>query len=696
MLISPNLRAIELNQICQNGSTTSCYINTIYGEVTNNDSFIFGGNNSIQLSTGGSIDTFINYGILSNTGGYERSFYWSGGNISNIINYGTMGGIGGNRSNAMPMSVTNYGFMFGGIDTSWGGADITIDNYGIIGRSSNMGQTRHLAGGSSYSFIIKNYALVITQNTTTFNAFSGNAVDSSQVVLQGGSMRFFDSSAKVILDFGGNFSFGEAYSLDKLFVDMSGNNVLSVPFSRLTTRSELYTLSQSGNNFIVNPADSKTAGYSTIGLLHKSNVKTMNSFYLQSNNVIYPKRHTKRKRTLQRRVIRKRVANVVDDASLRDSALAESWQSTNESSESKWIASGKALAMTSEGLIASYSANTRNDESLALQSNETFFYDSQMYLADTQRTRRTINTTNARNPNQSTNPNANRAIRTTQTTQNNNYYFVLTPFVAHNLFFESGRYNLSGLEYGFITAFGGNISPSNYLGAHFAFSYGSLSDKNDKIFNITSSNMMVGLNYKFNMIWSMYLKARIDAFYFLNQVQSIAVTSGRVIKPNNIGFGASVAYGKEWDFGSGGVLGVEVALDYKGLMSPNILTQNGGDANINESFNKAFYNMLYVDLGLNYDKYFETSVGKWGLDAGLGAKINATANALAKSNIRLNNIRDINMTLDNDMILAYLNVGGSYVLNAKNFDMEFSLAYYGNYGDRTMSNGGGFEWRVVW
>ena len=54
------------------------------------------------------------------------------------------------------------------------------------------------------------------------------------------------------------------------------------------------------------------------------------------------------------------------------------------------------------------------------------------------------------------------------------------------------------------------------------------------------------------------------------------------------------------------------------------------------------------------------------------------------------------MTLDNDLVLAYLNVGGSYVLNTKDFDMEFSLAYYGSYGDRVMSNGGGFEWRVGW
>ena len=51
--------------------------------------------------------------------------------------------------------------------------------------------------------------------------------------------------------------------------------------------------------------------------------------------------------------------------------------------------------------------------------------------------------------------------------------------------------------------------------------------------------------------------------------------------------------------------------------------------------------------------------------------------------------------LDTDKYLAYANAGISYLLNAKNFDMEFSLAYYGNFGDRIISNGGGVEWRVL-
>ena len=58
--------------------------------------------------------------------------------------------------------------------------------------------------------------------------------------------------------------------------------------------------------------------------------------------------------------------------------------------------------------------------------------------------------------------------------------------------------------------------------------------------------------------------------------------------------------------------------------------------------------------------------------------------------------RAVDITLDNDNFLAYLNVGGSYVLEAQRFDMEFTLRYNGSFGDKSMSNGGSFEWRVYW
>ena len=174
------------------------------------------------------------------------------------------------------------------------------------------------------------------------------------------------------------------------------------------------------------------------------------------------------------------------------------------------------------------------------------------------------------------------------------------------------------------------------------FSYGNLKDSTDKEFDITSMNLNLGLNYKLDLIYAMYLKARIDGFYFLNEVKNVSIANK--LKPNNIGFGASVAYGKEWDFRDYGLLGLEVGVDYKGLYATEITTSNGGDsANINEKFHKGLYHLLYVDLGLNYDKYFSTKVGLWGLNTGLGIKANATANTLAKGKITLNNTRNVNM-----------------------------------------------------
>ena len=268
-----------------------------------------------------------------------------------------------------------------------------------------------------------------------------------------------------------------------------------------------------------------------------------------------------------------------------------------------------------------------------------------------------------------------------QINKEQNYYFILTPFVNHNLFFESGRYHLSGFDYGFLTAFSARVAESNSLGAHFIMSYGSLSDKQDKDLSIKNLNLNVGINYKLDLIYDMYLKARGDVYYFLNQAKTL--TLFEAIKPNNLGFGASVAFGKDFDFKSGGVLGIEVGLDYKALQSSTISLHD----NI---YQKALYHLLYADLGVSYAKYF----GGFGVNLGGGFRANL-APKLAESTLILNT-QTLKFTLDNDKYLGYTNAGISYLLNTKSFDMEFSLAYYGNFGDRAISNAGGFEWRVMW
>ena len=207
-------------------------------------------------------------------------------------------------------------------------------------------------------------------------------------------------------------------------------------------------------------------------------------------------------------------------------------------------------------------------------------------------------------------------------------------------------------------------------------------------------NLNLGLNYKLDLIYSMYLKARIDGYYFLNEVKSISIRDK--IKPNTIGFGASIYYGKDWNFNNYGLLGLSGGLDYKGLYANEFIMSNMADSSVFEKYNKQLYNLLYLDLTLDYNKYFNTSIGLWGLNTKFGIKGNITNNALSKSKVFLSNNRSVDMIVDNDKVLGYANISGSYVLQSKSFDMEFSLAYYGNYGDRIMSNGGGVEWRVGW
>ena len=309
----------------------------------------------------------------------------------------------------------------------------------------------------------------------------------------------------------------------------------------------------------------------------------------------------------------------------------------------------------------------------ALKANESFYYDSKpLLLAD------------ARDSAQSQASGAQNA--------KDNFYFLLTPFVNHTSFKPVGGMSVSGLDYGFITAFGGKVAPDNTLGLHFVFDYAKLGDKHDKSLSATNKNIMVGLNYRLDLIYEMYLKARGDFYYFMNDVNSNATGKS---SPNNLGGGVNVAFGKDFvDWKQAGVLGIELGLDYKALSTGKVSTEAIFGGSNDGIYDKALYHILYADLGLNYYKYFSTNVGLWGLDAGLGARANLTPK-VSSNRLMIGN-RNIDITLDNDNFLGYVSVGGSYVLEAQNYDMEFTLRYNGSFGDKTISNGGSFEWRTKW
>ena len=347
------------------------------------------------------------------------------------------------------------------------------------------------------------------------------------------------------------------------------------------------------------------------------------------------------------------------------------------------VASMNSMFLASNAIISGNMYNAkrmanRNDSRpifalSALKSNESFYYDSKpLLLAD------------ARNSAQS-------QASGTQSTKEN-FYFLLTPFINYTSFKQTSGMSVSGLDYGFVTAFGGKVNENNTLGAHFVFDYAKLSDKNDSSFSATNTNLMVGLNYRLDLIYEMYLKARGDFYYFMNNANSNA--TGKA-SPNNLGGGVNVAFGKDFTYWEqAGVLGVEVGFDYKALSTGKSTTESIFGGTDDGTYDKALYHILYADLGLNYYKYFSTSVGLWGLDAGIGARANLTPK-VSSNRLMIGN-RSIDISLDNDNFLGYLNIGGSYVLEAQNYDMEFTLRYNGSFGDKTISNGGSFEWRTKW
>ncbi|MGX3010765.1 autotransporter outer membrane beta-barrel domain-containing protein [Helicobacter sp. 23-1044] len=580
---------------------------------------------------GGGIGNLYNYGTISASNGVAITIK-DKAHLTNLINHGTINGYINAESGAILGNIDNYGTMNGIVLSANPNYTHNLTNYGTINRVN--GQFYHLGGGGT--FTIHDYAMKITENAETFNKYNGaNTGDNSHLVVEKGTkLQFYNNDGlargfgKLILELDGDFEYDTPYSLDKLVVDTDGANALKVDLSRLELlNKDIFTLMQQGDSFIVSIGGSNTP----ITATSKANVATMNNLFLASGAIM---------------------------SSSRNSARY-----------------AKKMANRSNARNAFYAKSHKSITLNSLKENENFFYDSQILIADARD--KTIDL--AQN---STNLNANQSADSAK--ESDKYSFLFTPFINHTLFYKSGNYEVSGVDGGFVTAFSGKLNDSNTLGTHFALGYGTLSDKNDKDFKSTNLNFMLGLNYRLDLIYAMFLKARGDFYYFLNEIDSSSITK---TKSNNLGFGVSVAYGKDFDFDKWGVLGIEGAIDYKALNTGKVSDSSVG-------YNSALYHLLYLDLGLNYYKYFNTDLGLWGVDAGLGIRGNLTPKA-TNGTLMVGN-RAVDITLDNDNFLAYLNVGGSYVWQAQRFDMEFTLRYNGSFGDKSISNGGSFEWRVKW
>lgn len=688
-----NLSATELQVVCAN-QNQDCTISQPYTSIENTQSTTY---TTIKLNNTQATDitTFTNSATLSVNQISTNNSATSTNRIATFINSGTINGtstasdviqgyisaiensgtISGSISILFPANATNKTSTILNSGTIYGisaesNGRIILDNrssiflYGTNKRTAGT-QLAHLHGINGTQFMIRNYFISVNESQTTFNTFSGytytnqaSLEHNSHLVITGTGVTLnnvaFESGGKITIGFGRDFELGKPYSISKIVTDINGNGLLPTSYfgNLISKDKDYYTITQSGDSFVINFAgDNAPSGGIIINTpiteLYKSNIKTMNNFFLHSNAIIYPHKYPKPPKKQPYNPHRNRYSM----NALESNETFSYDESRN--SDSLLLAQGAAYRNTQRGIYLQH-PRVNPPNNLGYSAN------------------RTRNRTNLNRP----------------TTQSyDSYYFAIAPFITHNLYKQAGNYNLSGLDGGFITAFSGKLNYANALGVHFGFSYGSLGDRHDKAFSIKSVNLMLGLNYKLDLIYDMFIKARGDFFYFANEVSSEQVAK---VKPNDLGFGISVAFGKDFDLGDAGILGAELGIDYKGLSTNSVSVKSALDNSAMQNYDKSLYNLIYADLGVSYRKYF----GYFGLNLGAGIRGNL-AHKLATSKVVVSN-NTINILLDNDKFLGYANAGISYVLNKTNYAMEFGLNYYGNFGDRSMSNGGSLEFRVNW
>ena len=538
--------------------------------------------------------------------------------------------------------------------------------------------------------MIKNYAIKIEENANTFNNFqyvNTNKTNNNNSHLAVGETRtvsFSDESVKLILSAGGDFEFGKDYLTKKLIVGNVANQTHSLTIeitpSRLTTKDNYLELSTTPTHFKLNV----NGAMSEVALTHKANIKSINLMMIQSNSVIF-KRHA----------LFKTSTNQTTKKRLRTAQVAESFVEND------------TFFYKNEVDSAVDSNNYGDSSDSAFVGDSNHYGDSAIFLADarTERARRARNLNTRNAPNRSTRNALSIKSQSSQATQtstltpiSDKYYFAFAPFVAYNSLGAQNRYNLSGLEYGLVTAFSGNINNANALGLHFAFSYDkytdSSKDRHFKDFYIESFNFNAGLNYKLNLPLLMYIKARVDAFYFMNEFGGVPYYYNLGANPNTLGFGGSVYYGKDFDFGSGGVVSLEAGVDYKGLRLLKELKIIDEFQGKNDTHKANIYHIPYLELSLGYEKYFSFGLG---VNATIGVRGNPAFNALKNTLIIYDNAtksdKSYDFILDSDKFIGYANLGISYkVLDM----MDFSVNYSGNFGDKSMSHAGNFAFRIWW
>ncbi len=257
--------------------------------------------------------------------------------------------------------------------------------------------------------------------------------------------------------------------------------------------------------------------------------------------------------------------------------------------------------------------------------------------------------------------------------QQNSFFF--TPFISHNILLKNNDFGLSGLNYGFISGISFNLGSINTLGFHSGFSYGEISGTKDVTTAIINTmSVVLGLHYRLDLGYGIYIKTLGDIFYFLNNVS----LNQDKQKPNAFGYSGSIYIGKDFNFDNAGKLSIDIGGIYQGI-------QNNEINFTNETYTKNLINLIYSDLYINYNKNFNSG---FGLDIGGGTKVLFTK---PTARIIIGGYNDFD--IGTDKILGYMRFGINY--NIKN-SVIFNLDYIGSIGDKTMSNSGMFNIKALW
>lgn len=690
--------------ISVSGGSQYPYANSSYNlsDFTNNSNIITNGSASVTFAAetnSPNLGSFNNNGYISGSVRFLRSNNFS----TTVNNTGNMGGIEGNNSNSTNITLNNSG---------------TIRAFNHNGRFVQFANinTLEITGDSQNV----SWGLHINESANTFNAFEGFASSSADTIahLAVSNVTNLVLNGKVSVTLNATmFEMNKDYNINKIIYgsNLSADEIWNkVAFNDLIYM--LYSVERNGNFFRINDGKGGGGGGGSGGggssggksnnpiivnspttATFKSNIKEMNNLYLLSNKLIFKHKYGRRENTAisgakdfldkqqkgenepilelfgnqsngYGKASDKSKSTKADEMLFKDLRFTKNSGDSLKSSESKGIFQQRNVSIFDSSATLSHKSDTKGSDLSASFSKN--------------------NKSNALNIS---------ANLPSSPLEYDKYYAIFSPIIGHNVF-DNNDLSLSGVEFGFISAFSGKIDENNTLGAHFAFSYGQLKgdkvgDNLDKNFNIITNNLMLGINYKLDLIYDMFLKARGDFFYFLNEVSSMKIAKH---KPNSLGLGVGIAYGKDFDLDKGGDISLELGVDYKMLKANAINVFNAASNVSEETYHKANYNMIYADLGVDYNKYFAIPNNNLivGLNIGGGIRYNvATKLATATLNL-LNN--EVLMMIDNDNFLGYANAGSSLVLNNPTNAMEFSLNYYGNFGDKSMRNGGNFEFRIWW